>query len=184
VSGSREVAQPKGTLQSVLAAYQASSNFAALAPRTRADYVRQIKRIEAEFSDFPLAALTDRRTHGEFMAWRDRLAVKSRRQADYAFSVLAFILAWAFDRGLVLVNPCERSGKVYRSKRIESIWTPEDEAAFMAKAPEHLRLAFMLAIWAGRRQGDLLRLPWTAYDGTVIRLRPRQDRRTRHHSCR
>jgi hypothetical protein len=28
----------------------------------------------------------------------------------------------------------------------------------------------MLAIWTGQRQGDLLRLPWSAYDGTHIRL--------------
>jgi integrase len=29
----------------------------------------------------------------------------------------------------------------------------------------------MLALWTGQRQGDLLRLPWSAYDGTHIRLR-------------
>ena len=29
----------------------------------------------------------------------------------------------------------------------------------------------MLALWTGQRQGDLLRLPWAAYDGTRIRLR-------------
>jgi hypothetical protein len=26
-------------------------------------------------------------------------------------------------------------------------------------------------LWTGQRQGDLLRLPWSAYDGTHIRLR-------------
>ena len=34
-----------------------------------------------------------------------------------------------------------------------------------------LILALMLALWTGQRQGDLLRLPWSAYDGTRIRLR-------------
>ena len=29
----------------------------------------------------------------------------------------------------------------------------------------------MLAVWTGQRQGDLLRLPWSAYDGTHIRLK-------------
>jgi integrase len=168
---SRRKAAAQGVLLAILNQYQASSNFADLAPRSRADYVRQIKRIEAEFGDFPLSALADRRTRGEFMAWRDKLARTSRRQADYAYSVLALILAWAFDRGLVTTNPCERSGKVYRSKRVENIWLADDEAAFMAKAPEHLRLAFMLALWTGQRQGDLLRLPWSAYDGQRIRLK-------------
>ena len=29
----------------------------------------------------------------------------------------------------------------------------------------------MLGLWTGQRQGDLLRLPWSAYDGVHIRLR-------------
>ncbi|MFP4237988.1 MAG: tyrosine-type recombinase/integrase, partial [Rhodosalinus sp.] len=135
------------------------------------DSQQHIRRIESEFGDFPIAALSDRRTRGEFLAWRDRMAAKSRRQADYTYSVLALILAWAFDRGMVPANPCERPGRVHRSQRIDSIWTAEDEAAFLKSAPAHIGLAFMLALWTGQRQGDLLRLPWSAYDGRVIRLR-------------
>lgn len=165
-------AAPKsGTLFSVLIGYQNSPKFTDLADRTRRDYVRNIRAIEAEFGDFPIAALNDRRTRGEFLAWRDRLAVKSRRQADYIYATLAAILAWAFDRGLVPMNPCERPGKLYRSKRVESIWTPDDEAALLAVAPQRIALAFHLAIWTGQRQGDLLRLSWSAYDGRTIRLR-------------
>jgi integrase len=32
-------------------------------------------------------------------------------------------------------------------------------------------LPLLLALWSGQRQGDLLRLTWSAYDGTYIRLR-------------
>src|SRR5262249_1797950 len=32
----------------------------------------------------------------------------------------------------------------------------------------------LLAINTGQRQGDLLRLPWSAYDGTTIKLRQRK----------
>jgi integrase len=167
----KKVQEPSGTLQAVLNAYQASPKFTDLAPRTRKDYVRQIKQIEAEFGDFPLAALPDRRTRSEFLAWRDKLAIKSRRQADYTFSTFAAIMAWANDRGLILSNPCERPGKLYRSQRAESIWLTEDEAALKAVAPPHLWLAFLLAVWTGQRQGDLLRLTWTAYDGQNIRLK-------------
>jgi integrase len=34
-----------------------------------------------------------------------------------------------------------------------------------------MHLALLLALWTGQRQGDLLRVPWSAYDGTHIRLR-------------
>ena len=46
-----------------------------------------------------------------------------------------------------------------------------DEAAFFERAPAHLHLPLLLALWTGQRQGDLLRLPWSAYDGSHIRLR-------------
>src|SRR4029077_4408357 len=45
------------------------------------------------------------------------------------------------------------------------------EAAFLKSAPAHFHLPLLLALWTGQRQGDLLRLPWSAYDGTHIRLR-------------
>ena len=105
------------------------------------------------------------------MAWRDRIALRSRRQADYAWTVLARILSWALDRGLVAANPCARGGRLYRGSRAEKVWTADDESVFVARAPAHLHLALMLALWTGQRQGDLLRLAWSSYDGTHIRLR-------------
>src|SRR6516225_919934 len=58
----RKVVTPQGTLLSVLQAYQQSENFCGLADETRRGYRLIIVRIEKEFSDFPLSALTDRRT--------------------------------------------------------------------------------------------------------------------------
>ncbi|MCB5411826.1 tyrosine-type recombinase/integrase [Pseudogemmobacter sp. CC-YST710] len=168
----RQKAQaPAGTIQSLLNQYQETTKWTDLAERTRKDYVKHIRLIEREFGDFPLPALTDRRTRADFLAWRDQMAVKSRRQADYTFATFASILAWAYDRGLTLANPCEKPGKVYRSGRAENVWTDADEAAFKASAPPRLWLAYMLAVWTGQRQGDLLGLTWSAYDGTHIRLR-------------
>src|SRR5262245_53015181 len=115
--------------------------------------------------------MTDVRTRGIFKAWRERLAIASRRQADYAWTVLARVLSFGMDRGLVAANPCARGGRLYRGTRADKIWTAEDEAAFLGRAPSHLRLPLLLALWTGQRQGDLLRLPWNAYDGTHIRLR-------------
>jgi integrase len=154
-----------------LRAYQESADFSGLAERTRSDYVKLIKAIEKELGDFPLGALTDRRTRGIFMAWRDKLAVRSRRQADYTWSVLARVLSWGLDRGLVPANPCARGGRLYRGSRADRIWIADDEATFLRHGPKHLHLPLLLALWTGQRQGDLLRLPWSAYDGTHIRLR-------------
>jgi integrase len=151
---------PEGILQSVLDAYQKSPKFTDLAVRTRKDYIKHIRLIETAFGDFPVEAIAERRARDTFLSWRDAMAIKSRRQADYAFSTLAAIMAWAADRRLIPCNPCERPGKLYRADRTDSIWTEADEQAFITTAPTRLRLAYLLAVWTGQRQGDLLRLPW------------------------
>jgi hypothetical protein len=152
----RRVVTPQGALLSVLQAYQASADFTGLAARTRSDYIKQIKVIEATFAEFPLRALTDRRSRGEFMEWRDRLALKSRRQADYAWQVFAGILSWGQNRGLVLANPCAKGGRLYRGSRADKIWTADDEATFLKSASAQFHLPLLLALWTGQRQGDLL----------------------------
>ena len=165
---------PEGTLQTLIDAYQATDHFRTRQPRTKQDYIRQIKIIEQEFGDFPLKALAARETRGVFMDWRDKLALRSQRQADYAWTVLAIILATAQDRGKITVNPCERGGRLYNGTRVEFVWSVENEAAFLQHAPTHLRLPLLLALWTGQRQGDLVRLTWHAYDGKYIRLRQRK----------
>ena len=172
-----KIAPKADFLQSILQRYQAASEFTDLAERTRRDYALQIKLIEKRFGDFPLAALTDRRARGIFREWRDQLAVASRRQADYAWSVLARVLSWGLDRGLVSANPCEKGGRLYRGSRADKVWTADDQSAFLARAPVHMHLPLLLALWTGQRQGDLLRLPWTAYDGMHIRLKQSKTQR-------
>lgn len=157
---------PAGVMLSILQGYQASTDFTDLAPRTRHDYARLLRIIEKEFGDLPLSALTERGCRGLFMGWRDRIALRSRRQADYAWVVLARVLSSSLNRGLVAVNPCERGGRLYRGSRADKVWTLDDELAFLERAPRHLHLPLTLALWTGQRQGDLLRLPWSAWDTT------------------
>ena len=159
-------------LLAVLRAYQDDEEtFGSLAERTKADYRRKLKLIENAFGDFPLSGLDDRRTRGLFKAWRNELAKKSKRQADYAWSVLSAALSFGFEHGLVDTNPCLKGGRLYNGSRAEKVWSDDQEAAFLGKAPKHLHLPFLLAIWTAQRQGDLLRLLWSAYDGSFIRLR-------------
>jgi integrase len=166
-----KVPAPEGRLLALLQAYQKSQDFLGLSDRTRSDYKIQIEKIEQRFGDCPNKALADQRTRGVFLDWRDELALKSRRQADYVFQVFALVLAWAKHRGKITVNALERIGRVYDGTHIDFVWSQDDEARFLQYAPVHLHLALLLALWTGQRQGDLLRLTWSAYDGTYIRLR-------------
>ena len=131
---------PDGTLQSLFDYFQTTTEFTkAISERTRTDYIQIIeKTLEPKFGDFPLKALRDPRTRGIFKEWRDELAVKSIRRADYAWSVLARILSVALDRGKITVNPCERGGRLYASTRRDKIWTAEHETTFLTGAPAQM----------------------------------------------
>ena len=164
------------TMSSLTAYFQNTSEFTSgISERTRSDYLKQIKLIDQKFGNFPLSALGDPRSRGIFKEWRDELATKSVRQADYAWTVLARIFSVALDRGKIKENPCTKGGRLYLSERVDKIWTLEDEAAFFKSAPAHVHLPLLLGVWTGQREGDLLRLQWSNYDGKVIRLRPRKS---------
>jgi integrase len=166
------VAPPSGVLLALLFRFQDSAEFQfGISPRTRRDYIKQIKRIEKAFGDFPIKALDDPRSTAVFLEWRDRLAQSSLRQADYAYGTLSRVLSWAQKRRLITENPCAKGGKLYSGSRVDKVWADEDVARFLRTAPPNLRLAMLLAVNTGQRQGDLLRLPWSAYDGAIIRLR-------------
>jgi integrase len=159
-----------GTLMTVIADYKASPDFTKLAPSSRRMYLRYIGRIEEAFGDLPLAALADRRIRGEFKTWRDTYAA-TPRNADYAWTTLARLMSFAKDRGTIATNPCEKGGRLYAADRTDKFWGETEIAALLAVASKEIKLALVLALWTGQRQGDLLRLPWSAYDGSHIRLR-------------
>jgi len=171
----QKVATPKGVLLSLLLKFQDSAEFKfSISPRTRRDYVKQIKHVEHAFADFPIKGLDDDRATSIFLEWRDKLALTSLRQADYAYGTLARVLWWALKRKLIKTNPCADGGKLYQGTRIDKVWSDDDIAQFLRTCPPHLRLPTLLAVNTGQRQGDLLRLPLSAYDGKTIKVRQRK----------
>jgi integrase len=162
----------QGTLFTLISAFKGSSDFTSLAPRTQKDYLRFLGMIEQKFGSMPLTVVQDIRSRGDFKDWRDKIATAGgNRQADYAWGMLARVLAVAKDRGTIATNVCERGGKLYSVDRAEIIWQPAHVAAFNAVASEPLQFALMLALWTAQRQGDLIKLTWSQYDGTHIRLK-------------
>jgi integrase len=160
----------RGTLKELIQRYMESPSYRDVSPRTRQDYQRQIIKIEDAFGDMRIEVLNDHRIRADFLDWRDMLAKTSKKQADYAITVLGLILAWSMDRGLIAHNYAARPGKLYRSERAAIVWSYQDVEAFLVKAPLGLQLALILARDTGQRQGDLLKLTWAAYDGFYIRL--------------
>jgi integrase len=167
---------PAGNLFSLIAAFKTSTEFTGRAEKTQKDYRRYLKLIEEEFGTMPLGVVQDRRARGKFKEWRDDMAANPRK-ADYAWTVLARVLAVAKDRGLIAVNVCERGGRLYEADRAEKIWLPEHIKAFCEVGSTELQFALLMALWTGQRQGTLIEIAWSQYDGAHIRLAPNKQRR-------
>lgn len=124
-----------------------------------------------------LDAIEDPKIRRRFLEWRDDMATGSPRQADAVLGVLRIVLEWGRDRGMISHNQATRPKKVYKADRADKLWLPPDIAALRATADAEMLLAFELALGTGQRKGDLLRLPWTAYDGKRLRFRQGKRRR-------
>jgi integrase len=142
--------------KSIIAGYLASPEFAGVRDRTKADYMTQLAKIERALGDLPIAALDEPLVTKVFLDWRDRMA-SSPRQADYAWTVLMLLLAWARSRGLTSYRPPGHIKRLYHGDRSDKIWEDHHIADFMAVAPLPLQWALLLAADTGQRQGDLLR---------------------------
>jgi Phage integrase family len=170
-----------GTFNNLVRLFTLSTEFdTALAPSTKAEYRRMLTKAEAEFGDMPVAALDDPRVRKEFLDWREKVARASgEREADNRLSAVSAMLTWAIERGHITANHLRGFKRLYHADRSEIIWLPEHIAAFMSVAPIELQRALILALHSGQRQADLLRLPWSAYNGSTIILRQGKARHGR-----
>lgn len=138
---------------------------------TQRSYRPFIAQIEKKFGTMPLEAIEEHGARALFMEWRETMADRPRT-ADLAWSVLQRIMAFGVDKEKLKRNPCEKAGRLAETgTRREKVWSSSDIAKFSDKAPAHVLEAFLMALWTGQRQGDLLRLTWGAYDGAHIRLK-------------
>jgi integrase len=148
-----------------------------LALSTQSEYRRMLTAAESQFGDMPIAALDDPRLRKDFLDWREMVARSSgKREADHRLSAISAMLTWGVDRGQILANPLRGFKRLYHADRSEIIWLPEHITAFMRVAPLEMQRALIIGLHTGQREGDLLRLPWSAYDGRWIKLRQGKSR--------
>lgn len=143
------------TFAHLIAAYRASPDFGAKAPRTRRDYAALLDLIGERFGPAPLAAFDDPRIRGVALRWRDRIASPKRR--DYAWTVLRLVVAWGVDRGWLRAHHLQRGGRTYRVARAEIVWTEAELAAFERGAPAYVWRPVLHMAECGHRPGDLIR---------------------------
>lgn len=162
---------PKGSFGALIAAYRASPEFRDLAPRTRADYQRVFNYLQP--MDRFLLTLFD--GPGFVLSLRDKAyRAHKRRFANYLIQVLSLLFAWGRVRGWHPTNPIKGMPKLRRRRdapRVNRAWSEAERSVALEALPAELALAVAIGAYTGLRQGDVLRLPWSAYDGQSLTLR-------------
>lgn len=149
----------------LMAAWQRSPEWRALAPTTQAGYLTYLR---------PLAGMqrvqASRVARKDITDIRNALAIARGNGASTGFVRTASALfGWAVENGWLKLSP------TVRMKRLKGghlpAWTQAEAEQAIRELPEHLRRPVVLALYSGQRRGDLVRLPWNAYDGRTIKLR-------------
>ena len=84
-------------------------------------------------------------------------------------TVLRVLLTFAVDRDYRRDNPAKQTKKL-KMGRGHATWPDEAVERFLASARPMMALALKLALYTGQRQGDVLRMSWSDYDGEQIHV--------------
>ncbi|WP_417667757.1 tyrosine-type recombinase/integrase [Roseibium sp.] len=166
-----------GTLAGLIRDFQKTSRWRRLAESTQGEYRRILTFWEDKFGTCPYPALEDKAFRRAVIKWHDEFSETKPREADNRVTVLARVLSWAAKDGPLKVNVLNGFERAYQSDRSDKIWLPEHVEAFLRVADPEMRLAMVLALHTGQRQGDILQLAWNSYDGERISLRQGKSRR-------
>ncbi len=142
-----------------------------LKDRTKKEYKRMLTILEKKVGDMRMAALASPRVMGKFIDYQEEIGTVSPREADNRLTILSGVFSYAKLKGRIARNPLLGFQRCYESDRSDLIWLEDDITTFMEEAPIELQRALILAIHTGQRYDDLLRLRWSDYDGSHIRLK-------------
>jgi integrase len=165
-----------GVIAQIIRLWKASPEFGLHSERTQKDLARLLKIVEAEIGDMPLRALEAKGARKALIEWRNEHRDKPRT-ADSLASALSQCLRWARDQGHVSADPMAKWPWIYKVDRSHIVWTADEIAAVCGQAGPDLQRAILFAAYSGIRQGDLLRLPWSAIaPGEIIRRTGKRGR--------
>lgn len=170
-SGADKTASRPGTWGRLVEDFRKSAEWQGLAKRTREDYQGVLDWLQP-MADLDLAAIDE----PSVTRLRDRaFAARKRCFTNRMLVVINRIWKWGkgrFHLGPTPVNMQET--KVARPKDARTVnrpWTDGELQAVLEAASSALRLVIALGAYAGLREGDALKLPWSAYDGHAIDIR-------------
>jgi integrase len=162
-------------ISGLVLAFLKSPEFSRLAATTQRDYRRHLEEFRAEFGDWRTALFEDPRVAQDLAEWRD--GATGARTGDMRISVASRLFGWARSRGFTNARPAEALERVHSADRSDMIWEEKPLTKLLAEASPCLQWAVRMAVLTGLRQGDLIRLPWSAVSDVAIQVRTSKRKR-------
>jgi integrase len=175
-AGVEHIGAPPGSLPWLIKRYRQDPRFTDLRDSSQQEYGQHLRRVE-EWSERaghpPLKTITRR----DVKAFARSMADTPGR-AKHVMSLLRILFDFAIDEGeFDGINPALRM-RLKRNPPRDQVWADDQITAVIEMAAAigrpSIGLAVALAHNTGQREGDILHMAWSQYDGTVIRLRQRK----------
>ena len=152
------------SLRDLIAAYQRSPEWNALAPRSQQNYIGSLRHLD-RIKHLTATGLKRR----DVLSLRDAIAAGIGPGAANAFvAAFAAMLSWARDRGWIEASPADRI-KAIPGGRLPT-WGEEDLTRILDKASAAVRRALLFAVHTGQRRGDLIAARWPDVAGGIWRV--------------
>jgi len=138
-------------------------------PATRRSYAPILDDLAAAHGIMPIAAIEEMGSRVIFEKWRDKRK-DTPRSASLAWTVVRRVFSFSVKAELLKRNPCLGGSGYAVGSRSKIIWTDAEIETFRARAPAHIAQVMTVALETGQRQGDILKMKWSSYDGKRIQL--------------
>lgn len=156
----RRSTKRRDTFGAILEEYKSSPEFTILAPATKLNHLRAFDKMKS-FDGVLIGDIKRRQVLRLRDAYADKPGI-----ANQIVDAVSRVMSFAVDREYREDNPIVR---VKRFKSVEyAAWPPEAVDYAVAKFPERLRRAVLLALYTGQREGDVVAMTWADYDGSGV----------------
>ncbi len=153
------------TVGDLIAAWERSPRYRRLAANTKNQYATYMGDLSCMSN-----VAVDRVSRRDILDLRDAVAEARGHGAAFGFArSVSALFSFAVDREWIEHSPATKLQRDLQGGHWPAWSQPEADQA-MSHLPEHLRRAVVLALHTGQRRGDLIAMPWSAYDGRKIRL--------------
>lgn len=162
-----------GSFQALVNEYKQTVYWTERRKSTLTGYEKHLKKILRVFGDKPLCLIQ----RADISAFYNAYAVEHRSSANAALRVINILMNYAVSRDYIIKNPAQGI-RIAGTPPRRSVWSREAESALLEACDEmerpSQRRAFILGLYTGQREGDVLSLNWSnvtiSSDGLTICL--------------